>query len=263
MVSYAAIAGARFRTLLQYRAAAAAGIGTQLFWGLIRMMIFEAFYRSTTAPQPMALRDVVTYIWLGQAMLGIQPWNADADIRQMIRTGTVAYEMLRPLDLYNLWYSRAVALRTAPTLLRSVPIFLMALLFFGMQPPPSWAAAAGWILTTLGAVLLSAAFTNLISISLLWTISGEGATRLIFVMVLLFSGMIVPLPLFPDWAQAALNFLPFRGLVDVPFRVWTGHIPAGQIGFAFAHQVAWTVALILLGRWILARGTRRLVIQGG
>lgn len=43
MTPYLAILSARFRTLLQYRAAAAAGFGTQLFWGLIRMMIFEAF----------------------------------------------------------------------------------------------------------------------------------------------------------------------------------------------------------------------------
>ena len=62
MSPYAAILSARFRTLLQYRTAAIAGLGTQLFWGLIRVMIFEAFYRSSNAPQPMALRDVVTYL---------------------------------------------------------------------------------------------------------------------------------------------------------------------------------------------------------
>jgi len=50
MQPYLAILSARFRTLLQYRVAGLAGIGTQLFWGLIRVMIFDAFYRSTVAP---------------------------------------------------------------------------------------------------------------------------------------------------------------------------------------------------------------------
>ena len=41
---YVAMLGARFRMLLQYRAAAFAGFATQLFWGAIELMIFAAFY---------------------------------------------------------------------------------------------------------------------------------------------------------------------------------------------------------------------------
>ena len=113
---YQAIVSARFRTLLQYRAAALAGFATQLFWGLIRVMIFEAFFRSTSTQQPMDLADVVTYIWLGQAFFVLLPWNVDRDIQALIRSGAVSYELLRPLDLYTLWFSRALAWRTAPTL---------------------------------------------------------------------------------------------------------------------------------------------------
>src|SRR6266545_1976080 len=101
MIPYLAVFSARFRMLLQYRAAAAAGFGTQLFWGLIRMMIFGGFYHSTTLAQP------ITYVWLGQATLGLLLFGVDNDVRAMIRNGTVAYELLRPLDLYSLWYWRA------------------------------------------------------------------------------------------------------------------------------------------------------------
>ena len=73
MTGYRAILSARFRTLLQYRVAAIAGIGTQIFWGLILVMVLEAFYRSTTAPQPMTIEEVRTYVWLGQAFLGMLP----------------------------------------------------------------------------------------------------------------------------------------------------------------------------------------------
>jgi ABC-2 type transport system permease protein len=263
MTPYLAILSARFRTLLQYRAAAAAGFGTQLFWGLIRMMIFEAFYRSTAATQPMSYEEVVSYVWLGQATLVLMPWNVDREIQAMVRSGTVAYEMLRPLDLYSLWFVRAVAWRTAPMLLRCIPMFIVAGLFFGLKPPPSWESGSAWIVTTFGAVLLSAAMTTLLNVSLLWTISGEGIARLIPALVVIFSGLVIPLPLFPDWAQSVLNFLPFRGLMDAPFRVYVGHIPPEQLGAVFAHQIIWTIALVLFGRWILSRGARRLVVQGG
>ena len=171
--------------------------------------------------------------------------------------------LLRPLDLYSFWYCRALALRTAPTLLRAAPMFVIAGLFFGLSTPPSWNAFGAWVAATTGAVLLSCAITTLLNISMLWTLSGEGVSQLVSVGVFILSGMIIPLPLFPDWAQPILNALPFRGLVDVPFRLYSGHIPPGDILPLLGQQVAWALALIVLGRAVLARGARRLVVQGG
>ena len=92
----------------------------------------------------MSLSQAITYIWLGQAMLAMLPWNVDPEARALVRSGAVAYELLRPLDLYGLWYSRAIALRLAPTLLRAAPMFVLALLLFGMEPPAGLGALIGW-----------------------------------------------------------------------------------------------------------------------
>ncbi len=263
LTGYRAILSARFRTLLQYRVAALAGIGTQLFWGLILVMVLEAFYRSSTASQPMTIGEVRTYVWLGQCFLLLLPWNVDRDIQAFIRSGAVSYELLRPLDLYNQWYVRVLAYRSAPTLLRSLPLLPVAALFLGMQTPDSWASAGAFAVAMLGALLLSCAITNLLNITLLWTISGQGIVYLAPSVVLVFSGSLVPLPLFPDWAQPILTVLPFRGLVDTPFRLYMGHIPPGDLLYHLAHQLAWAAAFVVFGRWVLSRGVRRLVIQGG
>lgn len=261
--AYWSVVSARFRMLLQYRAAALAGFGTQLFWGFIRIMIFEAFYRSSNAPQPMNLDQIITYIWLGQALLVMLPFGADPDIRTMVRSGNVVYELVRPLNLCTYWYSRAIAQRTAPGLFRALPMFIVAGLFFGLQAPPSWASVGAWVLATLGALLLTSAVTNLLNISLLWTLSGEGASILLSASTWLLSGQYVPLPFFPDWAQPILNALPFRNIIDVPFRIYIGHIPPEEILIFFPIQLAWAAALFLAGHLILARGVRRLVVQGG
>lgn len=263
MNAYWALLRARFRTLLQYRAAALAGFGTQLFWGLIRVMVFDAFYRSTSAPQPMSYAQTVTYLWLIQAMLLLIPFRLDGEILAMIRDGTVAYELVRPTDLYWYWFSRNVAGRTAPVLLRATPMFLVAGLFLGLRPPVSVAAGLSWLLALVGAVSLSCALGTLMVITGLWTLSGDGIARLLSVAAMVFSGATVPLPFFPAWAQQILDWLPFRGLIDTPFRLYIGHAPPSSAWALFTHQVAWTLILVLLGRWLLSRGLRRLVIQGG
>ena len=263
MKPYLAVLSARFRMLLQYRVAALAGCSTQLFWGLIRVMIFEGFYLSSTAPQPMSFPQVVTYIWLGQSMLLLMMFGPDADVRAMIQTGTIAYELVRPVRLYWLWYSRAIAARCAPLILRAAPILIVAGAFLGMQAPASRGCAALWLLSTAAAILLTSSVATLMTISLLWTISGEGINQIIPALIWTSSGLLIPLPLLPKWVQPAVKVLPFRGMGDTPFRFYMGHIPPEQALLAVAHQLAWTAALILLGQWILNRGLRRLVVQGG
>jgi ABC-2 type transport system permease protein len=259
---YGAVVSARFRAMLQYRAAAVAGFGTQLFWGVIRVAIYTAFYRSSARPQPLPLPDMISYLWLTQAMFALAMWNVDQDVRAMIRTGTVAYEMLRPLDLYGLWYCRALAARLAPTLLRAIPMFFVAL-FLGLRLPPSLGAFAAWATATCGAFALAAAFSALMTISLLYTVSGDGITRLAPTIMYAFSGMLLPLPLMPAWAQTIVGFLPFRDLIDSPFRLYTGNIPAAHLGMELAHQISWLLVLVVVGRLLLRRATRRLVVQGG
>jgi ABC-2 type transport system permease protein len=90
--------------LLQYRAAALAGLVTQIFWGAIRIMVIVAFYELNPEGQPISLMQLVAYVWLGQALLGMFPTNVDTEIAEMIRSGAVSYELVRPLDLYNFWF---------------------------------------------------------------------------------------------------------------------------------------------------------------
>jgi ABC-2 type transport system permease protein len=77
------------------------------------------------------------------------------------------------------------------------------------------------------------------------------------------SGMIVPIPFFPEWAQSIIRILPFSGLVDTPYRLYMGHLPASDLPFLFGHQLIWTGIFVLLGRWMLSRALRRMTVQGG
>ncbi len=258
-----AVMEARVRTLFQYRAAALAALGTRMFWGLIRTMVFAGFFAASTARQPISPEQMTSYVWLGQAMLGMTLTWVDGDIRTMIRTGSVAYELARPVDLYWFWFARSFAARLAPTLIQGTPILLVAGLFLGLRPPPTLEAGLGWCLGTFLALLLSSAIGTIATISLLWTVSGEGVSRLLPSLSYVLSGMVVPLPFWPSWVQGAMAALPFVGLIDSPFRIYLGQFSGAALAGVLLHQVIWTVLLIAAGRCLLARGTRRLVVQGG
>lgn len=268
---FLAIVAVRCRMLLQYRAAALAGFATQLFWGFIKVMVFVAFYASAIADPPMTLSQVLVYVWLGQALLALLPWNVDKEIAEQIRSGGVAYELLRPVDLYGFWFARTLAFRLAPTLLRMVPMLFVTYLMMPWVGLGDWAlpgpasAASGWLflLSALATLLLSTAVTMIVHISLMWTISGEGFNRMMPGIVPLFAGLIVPLPLFPDWLQGFLYWQPLRGLADVPFRIYSGHIPADAALLEIGMQLGWSVLLTGFGVVLLGRARHNLVVQGG
>jgi ABC-2 type transport system permease protein len=263
MGPYVAILSASARMLLQYRAAALAGIVTQLFFGFVMVQAYTAFYEAASQAPPMALTEVIGYVWLGQAMLGMFPWNVYPEIHSQIRTGGVVYEFLQPVDLYCLWYARAIARCTAPTVLRAVPMFIIATTCLGLPLPAGTGTLFAWLAATLCALMLSAAITTLLSITLMWTIRGDGVMMLVVAVLVFFSGQVVPLPLYPDWLQPVVQALPFRGLIDIPFRLYLGHIPATEEPALLAVKLAWTAAIVLLGRALMAHGRRVLVTQGG
>jgi len=148
-------------------------------------------------------------------------------------------------------------------LLRGLPMILIAGVFFSLRTPPTLLNGVCWLAATGAALLMSAALTTLLTISLLYTISGDGLLRIVPPIVFALSGMLVPLPLMPGWLQNTLRFLPFSGLIDVPFRLYLGHLLPSQFPVLFLHQLLWTAVLIAAGRYALARALRRMVIQGG
>ncbi|HKA91571.1 MAG TPA: ABC-2 family transporter protein [Haliangiales bacterium] len=271
MTGYAAVVAARFRMLLQYRGAALGGLATQTFFGLVRIMILDGFYRASATPPSLGFPQAVGYVWLGQATLALFPWNTDSEIRDQVRKGTVVYELCRPLDLYGLWYARAIAWRSAPTLLRMIPMFAFAAAVlpalglgdWGLAPPAGVGAGIAWVAATVGALFLSCALTTLAHVGVLATLGADGVPALMATIASLLGGMVIPLPLFPDWAQGLLAALPFSGALDLPARLYVGHIAAADAVWVLAQQLSWTAILVVLGRWLLARQTRRLVVQGG
>jgi ABC-2 type transport system permease protein len=267
---YHAVFRARFTLLLQYRAAAFAGFVTQCWWGGIKVMVLAAFFRSV-ATTPMTFRQAVDYIWLGQAFLTLLPWNVDPEIARMVRSGDVAYERLRPLDAHTYWYARAVARRTATPLLRAIPMVVTAGLVFNLlgmsqwalSAPPTVSAAALFALSMVLVIALSAAIATLMDVAVVAALSERGVNAVAGPLVIVLSGSLVPLPLYPDWLQPLLQLQPLAGLLDTPFRIYAGHLMAGDAFAALGRQAAWVVLLIVVGRIAMARVMSRLQAQGG
>ncbi|MDF2958512.1 MAG: putative transporter permease protein [Paenibacillus sp.] len=267
MNAYLSVWKLRFINGLQYRAAALAGMVTQLFFGFVFIMIFVAFYSHSSTQPPISLKDLVAYIWLQQVFLAfIMLWFRDNEIFQLITSGNIAYELCRPCGIYQFWYAKLLAGRLSSAVLRCFPI--LAVVFVLPQPyrmslPPSPAVLLLFLVSLLLGLLVIVAISMLIYISVFWTMSPTGSTLMIAVAGEFFAGMVIPVPLMPLWLQKIAYVLPFRWTTDFPFRVYSGHIPQTEALWGILVQLVWLAVLIGVGRWCLNRALRQVVVQGG
>lgn len=267
MKSYFTLFKMRLLKGLQYRVAALAGVSTQFFWGFMYIMIFEAFYKSSSSVQPITLPQLIQVLWLQQSFLVfIMLYFRDNELIDLILSGNIAYELCRPIDLYSFWYAKLIAQRLSGALLRCFPILIVASILphpYNFSFPSSLTAFILFLTTLILGLILVVALSMLIYISMFYTMSSTGSLLIFGVLGEFFSGLVIPVPLMPEALKKFVYLLPFRYTSDLPFRTYTGNIGSKEAIVSIGVQLLWIVILILIGRvWI--KGTlKKVIIQGG
>jgi ABC-2 type transport system permease protein len=252
---------------LQYRAAALAGVSTQFFWGFMYIMIYEAFYGSTSAVQPISFRELILVLWLQQSFLVfIILWFRDSELINLITSGDIAYELCRPTDLYGFWYAKLIAQRLSGALLRCFPILIVASLLpypYKFSLPANFLTFMLFIITLILGLVLVVAISMLIYISIFYTMSGVGSLLIFGVFGEFMSGLIIPVPLMPESLKKIVYIFPFRYVSDLPFRIYAGNIASKEALIGILTQIVWIIALVTIGRLWMKNALKRVIVQGG
>ena len=267
MRKYLAVFRIKFSNALQYRAAALAGLATQFAWGFMEILAFAAFYRVDPAAFPMEFSQTVSYIWIQQAFLALfMSWFWENDIAASITEGSIAYEMVRPMDLYSRWFCQAAANRLARALLRCAPILIVAFIVpepFRMSFPPSILQFGFFVASMALSLGVVVSFSMLTYVSLFYTLSPMGMRIVLAVSSDFLAGAIVPLPFFPEPFRVVAELLPFAAMQNMPLRIYAGNIAGMDALRGIALQLFWLAALLLIGRFAMGRAIKKVVVQGG
>lgn len=257
----------KFINGLQYRAAAYAGIATQFAWGFMYLMLYHSFYRSNPAAIPMEISQLASYIWLQQSFLALfMTWFLDNDIFEAISSGNVAYELCRPLNIYNMWFARDCATRFTKALLRCFPILIVASFLPGtyrFNGPASFYSFILFIISMLIGTMVVVAYCMLVYIFTFYTISPMGIRMTMVMLADFLSGGLVPLPLLPEWLTKYIYLSPFAAMQNTPFRIYSGNIPLNEGWQAILLQGFWAIVLIIVGKAIMSKAIKKVIVQGG
>ena len=261
---YLAFVTKSFQKRMQYRVANLAGLTTNFFFLLVHIFVYTAFYAARTGPLPLNLNEVITYFVLCQVFFMLMPfWGARSEVTSAIKDGSVALQLTKPVDFHAYWFADECGRACYYLLMRGLPTFLVSIIFFPVEIPTQPMTLMAFAISIILATFMSAAITITIFSSAFWTLDTTGISGLSYSIITLFSGMLVPIALWPEWLAHIAAWLPFGGLIDVPFSIYLGKITDVGIWVAIGRQMIWVVFFLGLGRVLLRRGFSRLVIQGG
>ena len=263
MKAYLSVFRMRLRMELQYRGAMIGGIICQVFFGLVLIAVYRALYASKA--QAMPLSHVTTYVWLQQAFFRMLV-ATDPDLLDKVRTGSISYDLCRPVSMYGFYYTRVAAQKLTGSLMRCIPMILFAVCLpegWGLSAPSSAAGLLLFLPALALGLLCMCALENITMAFTMRTLDPRGMQSLLNLLMVTFSGNILPLTLFPDSWQKVITLLPYAQLLDAPIRFYTGEYAPSSAPGILLLQAGWIVVLTLAGAAMWRSNQKRMTIQGG
>ncbi len=240
---------------------ALAGFVTSVY---VLQYVWRELYRTNeaVAPAGIALDDMLTYMVVGQMALIVGQADTTGQIRDKVRQGAVAIDLMRPASfpLYMLADHLGAALFRV---LLVLPALAVGLALVDLQTPPTALHALSFVGSLALGFLVAFLLNFVVNMAAFWTLETFGLQLTIQFAGLVLSGAVVPIWFFPEWLADVARLLPFASVYGVPLSVYIGKLDGAALLWAMALQAFW-VALLTAALWLVWRAAeRRVVVQGG
>ncbi|OZQ82833.1 daunorubicin ABC transporter permease [Paenibacillus sp. VTT E-133291] len=253
----------RFLTMLAYRINYYSGI---LIYSLnigVNYFTWMAIYGNGDSLGGFTATQMTSYVavsWMARAFYFN---NLDREISTDIRDGSIAIQFIRPYNYVLVKMMQGLGEGMFRFLLFMIPGMAIAMLLFPVQLPTAPTAWAGFLVMLFFSFLINSQINIITGLSAFFVENNEGMMRMKRVIVDLFSGLIVPISLFPDWLSSILKVLPFQAITYLPGSVFTGRVQGVGIWNVLGIQIVWFLALLIPIVWLYHAARQRLFVQGG
>jgi ABC-2 type transport system permease protein len=258
---YAAFAAKAFSREATYRMEVFTNVASLLVRLYLMKTVWTALYAQNAAPAGVPLHAVITYTTVALLMSLVLEIDGTRAIRDKIREGTIATDLMKPISLPLYFFSDGVGMTLLHAVL-IVPALIASLLIVHVDVPPPHVLAA-FALSFLLGYLVNFTLNFLMNCVAFWTLETFAIQLMVRWVSDLLSGQIVPLIFFPGVLQRIVLALPFAAIYSTPLLIYLGKIPPSQYALQMGAQVAWGAAFALLSALVWRAAQRRVVVQGG
>jgi ABC-2 type transport system permease protein len=258
---YTEFAKKAFAREATYRMEVFTEVGSLIVRVYLLRSLWTALYAQNAAPLNLPFHAMITYATLAMLMSLILEVDGTRLIREKIREGTIATDLMKPISVPFYFFSDGFG-QTLLHALLVIPSVLFCLLLVHIDVPP---------VPVFGVFVLSFAFGYLVNFFVnflmnavaFWTLETFAMQLIVRWVSDLLSGQIIPLTFFPGAFGKVVFALPFAAIYSTPLLIYVGVIKPPQYAMYLGVQVIWLAVFSVLSTIVWRAASRRVVIQGG
>ena len=258
---YVEFARKAFAREATYRVEVFTNVGSVLLRVYLFRSLWTALYAQNAAPADIPLHAMITYATIALLMGLILEIDGTRAIRERIREGTIATDLMKPISLPLYFFSDGFG-QTVFHALLIVPSVLLALLLVHIDVP-SPATLALFALSFALGYLVNFFLNFLMNIVAFWTLETFALQLMVRWASDLLGGQILPLSFFPGVLGTIVGALPFASIYWTPLRIYIGQVAPAEIPGLLAVQMGWLVLFAGVSAVVWRLAERRVVVQGG
>ncbi len=204
---------------------------------------------------------IMTYLFGTTVLRSLVMGSRTIDLGWMINSGNLTIPLMRPINIFGLFFTRDLADKLFNL---SFIIFEIPLIILLFHPPVFLQTDVVSILFFIVSVILAILiyfFINIIFGSLAFWSRDIWAPRFLLMMIMEFaSGTMFPLDMLPEYWQNIVFMTPFPSLLYVPLKIYLGTDPhyLSHLLIAFA----WTLGLGLMASLVWKKGIKSYEAEG-
>lgn len=180
-----------------------------------------------------------------------------------VRTGVMSMRLLRPV--HPIWHFGVENAAYLPMRIAvSLPIAVILLVVLGRDAVSSSTLMWGmWLLAVVGAWWINFLASAAVGTLSLYMEQSIRVMDVWFLLYSLFSGYLIPVELFPGWIRPAIEWLPFRFIIDVPVQIMTGAVTVEEGAQLLLGQWTWVGVFLAVTLLLWKSGLKRFGAYGG
>lgn len=206
---------------------------------------------------PVSRDFIVTYyLVLAVVRTLVSTWHSEY-LAQVIRKGELNAWLIRPGSYLLNLLANNFSEKVVKTMV-IVPMLAVIWVFYrdAFTLPGGIARWLLFVLALVCAFMLEFCLTTTIGSLGFWMDENAGIARSRHVIAMALSGELVPLALYPAWAQTFLDWQIFRFTMSFPIEVLLMDLSGRKLAFGFLMQFAWLALVVALCKFTWQRGLR-------
>ena len=229
---------------------------------IVYIFVWQAIYNETGNAGGLSIDQMITYYVLVISLLPITTWGINEDMAHSIRNGQIQKELLSPVTYFQYYFGIFIGeMRFA--LIVAISAFIICNIFWTVILPNSFLNFIYAILLILLGMIILYLTQMIVGLIGFYTNSIWGMQILRKSIISIFSGMIAPLTLFPNWFQQIANLLPFKEIVYTPVYLYLGQVELNTIWILIIKQIIWIILLYIIAKAFFKHAVKKVTVNGG